>query len=302
VSKASALIRKVVASDREDIAGISSKIWGGHDYLPSVIDEWLASPKCHTYGVEADGRIVAIGNLRLVDRNKTGWMEGLRVHPDYRRKGYADMLTQRFLSLGKALNVQRLRYTTGGNNRASLKLAKKAGFKRLFKMNAVWHEDLNVASTSADTHTKTKEATSLEAFELSRTCSSLFPHNVLIYDWKAVDNTLQGFREVGRDHAFYFTKRRGTLTAFSFGHARPEPEHGRWSFTVYASDEEGFLTHFQHHMNTALSKDLNATVCTCQTQFENTLKEPEELPKSGWKIQLILFEKQMKQESSHSSS
>jgi len=300
VSTASALIRKVVASDREDIAGISSKIWGGHDYLPSVIDEWLASPKCHTYGIETEGRIVAIGNLRLVDRNKTGWMEGLRVHPDYRRRGYADMLTRHFLSLGKALTVQRLRYTTGGNNRASLKLAKNAGFKRLFKMSAVWHEDLNITSISA--HTTTKEAAPQEAFELSKTCPSLFPHNVLIYDWKAVDTTLQGFREVGRDHTFYFTKRKDTLAAFSFGHARPESEHGRWSFTVYASDEDGFLTHFQHHMNTALSKDLNATVCTCQTQFENTLKELEDLPKFSWKIQLILFEKQMKQESRHSTS
>lgn len=146
--------------------------------MPSVIDEWLASPKCHTYGIEADGRIVAIGNLRLVDRNKTGWMEGLRVHPDYRRRGYADMLTQHFLSLGKALRVQRLRYTTAGNNRASLKLAKKAGFKRLFKMSAVWHEDLNITSISAHTHTTIKEATPQEAYELSKTCPSLFPSNM----------------------------------------------------------------------------------------------------------------------------
>lgn len=77
----SAVVRKVRASDRQDVLDISSKIWGGHDYLPSVIDEWPKNPKCHTYGVEVDRRLAAIGNLRLVDRNATGWMEGLRVHP-----------------------------------------------------------------------------------------------------------------------------------------------------------------------------------------------------------------------------
>jgi len=118
LEKTPAKVRKINSSDLKDILEISSKIWGGHDYLPSVIDEWLTDPKCHTYGVEADGRIVAVGNLRLVDRGKTGWMEGLRVHVDYRRKGYADMLTQHFISLGETLKVKRLRYTTGGNNRA----------------------------------------------------------------------------------------------------------------------------------------------------------------------------------------
>ena len=94
------------ASDRQDVLDISSKIWGGHDYLPSVIDEWPKNPKCHTYGVEVDRRLVGIGNLRLVDRNATGWMEGLRVHPDYRKRGYAEVLTQSFLDLGRTLNVR----------------------------------------------------------------------------------------------------------------------------------------------------------------------------------------------------
>jgi hypothetical protein len=72
LEKTSAKIRKINSSDLKDILEISSKIWGGHDYLPSVINEWLTDPKCHTYGVETDGRIVAVGNLRLVDRGKTG--------------------------------------------------------------------------------------------------------------------------------------------------------------------------------------------------------------------------------------
>jgi ribosomal protein S18 acetylase RimI-like enzyme len=293
---AEAVIRMVRASDREDVLEISSKVWGGHDYLPSVFDEWLRNQKCHTYGVEVDGRIVAVANLRLVDGKKTGWMEGLRVHPDYRKRGYADMLTRYFVSLGEELKVQRLRYTTGGNNRASVKLAKKAGFMRLFKLSAFWYDGLNVTARLKLPSRVIAEASPQEAYKLLGTCLSLVPCDILVYDWKAVDGTLRGFKEVAKDHAFYISKRKGKLTALSFGHARPESDGTRWSFTVYASDVDSFLQHFHKHMNTALYMGLNATVCTCETRFENTLKEHEGLPKYRWKIQLILFEKRFANE------
>jgi GNAT superfamily N-acetyltransferase len=283
----------VHASDRKDVVEISSKVWGGHDYLPSVFDEWLANPKCHTYGVEVDGRVVAIANLRLVDGKKTGWMEGLRVHPDYRKRGYADMLTQRFVRLGEQLKVQRLRFTTGSNNRASVRLAKKAGFKRLFRLSASWYDDLGAPARSKPLGRTITDATPREIHELLRICDSLAPHNILVYDWKAVDGTLRGFVEVAKDHSFYVSKSRGKLTAFSFGHSRRDSDHEQWSFTVYASDQDSFFRHFHFHINKALDAGLTGAVCMCQTQFESTLKERETLPKYRWKMRLILFERQM---------
>lgn len=293
MEKTPAKIRKITSSDLKDILEISSKIWGGHDYLPSVIDEWLTDPKCHTYGVETDGRIVAVGNLRLVDRGKTGWMEGLRVHVDYRRKGYADMLTQHFISLGETLKVKRLRYTTGGNNRASIKLAKTAGLKRLFKMSVFWHENLKTIEDTTHIRTTVREATPSEANEIHKTNPDLVPHNILIYDWKAVEGTHAGFKEVGKDHKFYVRKKADELKSFSLGHARRDPESQWWSFTIYASDTNEFAAHFKNHLKIALDKGFNATVCTAPTQFEKVFKE-QKVPKLRWKMQLIMFEKQRK--------
>ena len=290
MKKAKAIIRKVLPPDREDILEISSKIWGGHDYLPSVIDEWLTDPKCHTYGVETDGRIVAVGNLRLVDRGKTGWMEGLRVHVDYRRKGYADMLTRHFLSLGENLKVKRLRYTTGGNNRASIKLAKMAGFNRLFKMSVFWHENLKAIAETAHIRTTVREATPSEANEIHKTNSDLVPHNILIYDWKAVEGTSAGFKEIGKDHKFYVRKKADEPESFSLGHARRDPESQWWSFTIYASNTNEFAAHFKNHLKIALDKGFNATVCTAPIQFK--IFKEQKVPKLGWKMQLIMFEKQ----------
>jgi RimJ/RimL family protein N-acetyltransferase len=294
LSKGLAVVRKVRAADRKDILEISSKTWGGHDYLPFVLDEWLKNPKCHTYGVEVDSQLVAIGNLRLVDRNRTGWMEGLRVHPDYRKRGYADMLTHNFLNLGSALKVQQLRYTTGGNNRISLKLARKTGFKRKLKMTTFWHENLDKTLKPTRLSSSVTEITPLEAHKLLRTNKPLVPYNILIYDWKAINGTLQAFKEIGKDHIFYSTMKRDKLEALSFGHERPDSDRHRWSFTVYAPSEKELITHFRTHVNNArVNKDITATVCTCPTQFETVFKEHEQVPKPNWKMQLILLEKQM---------
>jgi len=289
------VVRQVRATDRKDILEISSKTWGGHDYLPFVIDEWLKSPKCHTYGVEIDSQLVAIGNLRLVDHNRTGWMEGLRVHPDFRKRGYANMLTQNFLNLGQALKVQKLRYSTGGNNRISLRLARKAGFKRILKMTAFWHENLDKTTLkTTKPRSSVVSVTPAEAHKLLETNTPLVPQNVLIYDWKAINGTMQAFKEIGKDHIFYSTKKRYKLQALSFGHERPDSDRHRWSFTVYAIRKEELITHFWTHVNNAYtSKGITATVCTCPTQFESVFKKNEQVPKPDWKMQLILLEKQM---------
>ena len=54
-----AKIRRLQGSDRNDIIEISRHVWEGHDYLPSVADQWLQDPNSHFYGVEVQGHIVA---------------------------------------------------------------------------------------------------------------------------------------------------------------------------------------------------------------------------------------------------
>ena len=37
-------LRKATASDKPRIVEISSQIWEGEDYVPDVLDDWLADP------------------------------------------------------------------------------------------------------------------------------------------------------------------------------------------------------------------------------------------------------------------
>jgi ribosomal protein S18 acetylase RimI-like enzyme len=131
-------IRRLRFSDRDDVLEISSHVWEGHDYVPSVFEQWLKDRNSYFCGVEVDSRVVAFGNLRLIENKRTGWMEGLRVHPDFRGRGYANDLTRFLVRKGEKLRADRLRYTTGENNVASLKLASNAGFSRLLDKTVFW--------------------------------------------------------------------------------------------------------------------------------------------------------------------
>lgn len=77
--------------DRPFIEEIARLTWGGggEDYLARVFDEWLGD---NFYVLELDGKVVGTAKLTLLP-GEVGWLEGLRVHRDYRGKGYGGCFT-----------------------------------------------------------------------------------------------------------------------------------------------------------------------------------------------------------------
>src|SRR5208337_5605410 len=197
-----ATIRSLRNSDRNDILEISSHIWEGHDYLSCVVDKWLQDPKSHFYGVEVDGRVVAVGRLRLVEDGRIGWMEGLRVHPEYRGRGLANDITRYIVNKAEHLGLGHLRYTTSDENEASLKLAKMAGFSRILRMTVSWHYKLKQTPTLADDPSIRKRSPE-RTCDLLKTNPRILPRGILIYEWKALNNTCPNVKEIGKTHAFY---------------------------------------------------------------------------------------------------
>ncbi|MFQ5832916.1 MAG: GNAT family N-acetyltransferase [Candidatus Thorarchaeota archaeon] len=194
-------IRPATKEDRDDVLEIAKHIWEGHDYLPHVFNEWLSDSDSHTACLEIDGRVAALNNLRVIENGATGWLEGLRVHPDFRRKGLAHLLTDHIVETASKLGVERLRYTTDTTNLASLKLAEKAGLKPLLEMGVAWSllEDLKdwITDTSS-----LKEVEPDEVHVLLQRDSSLLASNVIIYDWKALDVTREALREIASSSRF----------------------------------------------------------------------------------------------------
>jgi N-acetylglutamate synthase-like GNAT family acetyltransferase len=285
-----ASIRKLQGPDRNDIIEISRHVWEGHDYLLSVADQWLQDPNSNFYGVEVQGHIVAVGNLEVIEDGRTGWMEGLRVHPDYRGRGFAKDITRYFVERAELLGVQRLRYTTSTRNFASLKLAKMAGFSKILRMAVCWQFKPKSMPNCMD-YPPIRKQSPKRACNLFGTASSIVPHGILTYDWKAMDNTCENIEEIGKTHEFYIALKNDKVDSLSFGHLRQEPSRA-WSFTTYANDSPGFLSQLYRNVAIAMKKGLSSVDCTHETRFVKTLNEVDSsVEREGHK--LVLLEKQV---------
>jgi len=285
-------IKKLLDSDRDDILEISRHIWDGHDYLSSVADKWLQDQNCHFYGVEVDGHVVALGNLRLVEDGITGWMEGLRVHPEHRGKGFANEITHYLVAKAEHLGVQRLRYTTSNRNTASLKLAEMAGLSKVLEM-AVFGVISPKPIPSAEKYPQIKKASPERVYRLLKNSPSFIPYKALIYDWKALDVSLQNLEEIGKNHEFNVALRKRKLDSLSFGYPRPEPVRVWWGFTVYAADSDGFMSQLSRNATIASERGLSSVICIFETKFEKTLKKVDWGTKEQWRTHLVLLERQL---------
>ena len=133
------IIREAKPEDRPFIEEISKLTWGG-DYLAYVFDEWVEEGGF--YVLELEGKVV--GTVRLVVfPERVGWMEGLRVHPNYRGRGYGKILHKFILGVGKELfergEINALEFSTQAFNRASISLGREDGFfimRRFYNLKA----------------------------------------------------------------------------------------------------------------------------------------------------------------------
>lgn len=287
-------IRKLLYSDLGDIMGISRHTWDGHDYLLCVAGNWLQDQNCHFHGIEVDGHVVAVGNLRIIEDGKTGWMEGLRVHPEHRGIGLANEITKYLITKAKRLGVQRLRYTTANRNRASLKLARMAGFSKILGMAVFWHLNPERLPTIKD-YPPIEKSSPEKVYSLLETSSTIVPCGILTYDWKTLDASLKNLKEIGKTHEFNVALKREKVDSFSFGYPRPEPEQAWWSFTTYAADFDGFLSQFSYNVERALKLGFKPVVCTFETRFEKKLKDVPWISEEHWGTRLVLLEKQFMQ-------
>lgn len=120
-------IRKATSSDKAPILEISKKIWGGHDYLPSVWDDWVVDKKARFIVATVNGRTVACARASLQTKD-VAWLEGVRVNEQYRGFGIAGKLNHSLVEWARRKGARVARLSTGSSNRASREHLAKIGF------------------------------------------------------------------------------------------------------------------------------------------------------------------------------
>jgi GNAT superfamily N-acetyltransferase len=127
-------IRPARPSDKEPLMSFIRNVWGGHDYIPKVWDEWIADDSGKMFVLEADGRPVAMNRVRFLD-DGSAWFEGVRVHPDFRGKGLATMLGNYSMRLASRKGITVFRLTSNSRNRSSHRQVARMGFKEVARFS-----------------------------------------------------------------------------------------------------------------------------------------------------------------------
>ena len=122
-------IRIAKKEDFQYIKEISMRTWDGEDYLDEVFEDWLHDG--NFYVLEIDETVVGAVKISILPC-RVGWMEGLRVHPDYQNHGFGTMLHNFILDTGqklkKAGKIVALEFATHIFNQKSISLARNDDF------------------------------------------------------------------------------------------------------------------------------------------------------------------------------
>ncbi|MEG0773720.1 GNAT family N-acetyltransferase [Clostridium sp.] len=125
--------RKLKHEDYQDMLDISKDIWEGTDYLPHVFHNWVDDNGIFLGGVDSNkNKVIAVAKLsKLYDGS--GWLEGLRVHKDYRGQRLGRRISEEMLQRAKMAleqgEIDKIAFSTHITNVESRTMMESLGFK-----------------------------------------------------------------------------------------------------------------------------------------------------------------------------
>jgi len=125
--------RRLSHDDYDDILDISKDIWQGSDYLPRLFHKWVDSEGYFLGAVDSDkNKVVGVGKFSIL-YDKSGWLEGLRVHINYRGQKIGRLISERLLEIAREYlkegKINKIAFATYIDSIESISLMKKLGFK-----------------------------------------------------------------------------------------------------------------------------------------------------------------------------
>ncbi len=140
------LVRPATSADLPGLEEISRLTWDGYDYLDQVAGDWISEGNLFT-GI-SDGRVVACARFTRVPGDIL-WLEGLRVHPDYRGRGYGRTISEHILEQCRKLVESReargIEFSTYSLNAESRGLSEKQGFRVTEWFHILYREGMPAA-------------------------------------------------------------------------------------------------------------------------------------------------------------
>lgn len=112
------------------IIEISSQIWDGEDYVPNVLDDWLADPNGEVIVAIANGRLISFARHSYL-LPSYAWFEGARTDPAYRNSGVSQEISRYFLEAAQREGAETIGLSTYIDNEVSIHIIEKNGFHKV---------------------------------------------------------------------------------------------------------------------------------------------------------------------------
>lgn len=118
------LIRDIRPDERDAVLGLRQDTLYSEDYLPAVLDTWLADPDVRIrVAIDEAGEVVGVHAFRKLEDGQC-WLSGLRVRVDARRQGVATLILEDAIELARSEGIRTLRYATATDNEAVHQLSR----------------------------------------------------------------------------------------------------------------------------------------------------------------------------------
>jgi RimJ/RimL family protein N-acetyltransferase len=282
-------IRSFQSSDKKALIEISKHTWGGHDQLPYELAELLANPDSYLYVMEYKNRVVAFANINVIDEGKTGWMEHMRVHWRYRKRGFAWAMTQGLILKADTLGVERLRLATTVENEATHKIAQRIGMHKVLKMKLFWKGNYRGIRWK-DTTIPIKPISADEAYAMIMTYPELIPQSIITYYWHCFDLSEMHLKTMEKKFRFWKAESDDAVGALSMGFQRMFHGSLMWVSTIYALNEVSFHSALSHQLQTAKDVQAQGVLCFHSLPYQAGQKIPG-LKRNTFATELVLLEK-----------
>jgi len=118
-------ITRATPADRQAVLELSNRFT--EDYLEYTVDRWIAQEKGGLYLVWDKSLLVGCCSLYFPSSSE-GWLQGMRVHPDYQGRGIAYELNRHLIKQAELAGAEAVRLLTSQENQPALAVARRLGF------------------------------------------------------------------------------------------------------------------------------------------------------------------------------
>jgi len=122
-------VRQAKKSDKARILSFCSNTFSWGDYIDQVWDNWYSDNNGRLLVAESCGKQIALSHVAICPDKKSIWLEGIRVHPNYRRSKIATKLIEKMMQYGSKNGVRQACAIVAAGNVASQQMMLKNGFE-----------------------------------------------------------------------------------------------------------------------------------------------------------------------------